>query len=265
MPRPREISISRFNIATNFDTELKFDRLCFLLRMDKRMVGWYLVKFWNFVAKNRAMTGSISGVESWAIAKFIGWDIQNDGDADIFISALKKSGYVSDGRNYPEEPDGTVHDWFDHQPLAREILRARKNREEEPEHKTEPKTKVESTKRPTYEVQMKSFQMEWNVLAQKFGFQSVDLFKKSESADKRREHFRKHFHSGELKPEELFKEIPQSKFLQGKSGDRAFKLSFDFLFQTRKSTGIRQYTLIQEGDYRDKRKGEPDKQFEEWA
>jgi hypothetical protein len=117
MPRPKEHRISRFNVATDLVENLKFARFCQALGVCESRGFTLVVRLFNFVAANRAMTGSIAGIEPWIIARFCWWDSKDDGAPELLIAALKKAGYL--------EQDGTVHDWFEHQPLAADVMRKR--------------------------------------------------------------------------------------------------------------------------------------------
>lgn len=121
MPRQKEHGISRLNIAANLRQNLKFIRFCNELQVKEQPDGiGYLVSFWIFAANNCAMSGSIESIEPWIIAKEAGWT-GNEKTPDQFIAALKKSGLVDE--------NDQIHDWFEHQPLASEVLRNRARRQ----------------------------------------------------------------------------------------------------------------------------------------
>jgi len=126
MPRHKEHGISRFNVSSNLLNSHKF--IAFHKELQKlepnipeESALGILVAFWCFVANNRAMNGSIDGIDPYIIAKQSRWTGDNR-NPDNLIQILKKVGLV--------EQNGQVHDWFDHQPLAKEVLRGRRRREE---------------------------------------------------------------------------------------------------------------------------------------
>lgn len=125
MPRNKEHGISRFNVNSNLRQNLKFIRLCKELKtieptIPEESILGILIAFWSFVANNRAMNGSIEGIDPWIVAKESLWTGKNR-TPESLITALQNSELI--------DQNGQIHDWFDHQPLAKEILRSRKRRE----------------------------------------------------------------------------------------------------------------------------------------
>jgi len=119
--RPKTDNIFRFNVATDLTDNKRFIRFKRCLGTDERTAYLTLVRFFNFVASNYALTGRISvnfrddnsREDADVIADFCWWD----GDPQLLISGLHESGFLED--------DGTVHEWFENQPYASKKLRDR--------------------------------------------------------------------------------------------------------------------------------------------
>lgn len=285
MARQREKGITRFNVTTGLRSRLKFVRFQQRLQIEPFRAYGLLCLFWDFVAENRAMTGSIADVESWAIARHCEWSAAHDGSPELLIQALKFAAFVSDGVNYPEEPEGTVHDWFEHQPLAREVLRGRSRREgeEEPpttsairppnvrDEKPMPSEVISTEEHQLLKLEqrfgetIKAFENDWNLLAEKCGVKPVHLFVKGDTARTRRKNICRALVSGEFKPDVVIAEIPECPRLLG-DNQIQFTVSFDWLF--RKKEGIFNYVKVQDGEWRSKqrRSAEPGREkLHEWG
>ena len=119
MPRHKEQGISRFNVNAHLVESEKFQKFRLFLGISESQAYAILIRFWNCVATNRAMNGNIQDIEQKYLGHYC-WLSELQIDTELFIKALTKSGFLDEDLN--------IHDWFDHQPLAKEVLRNRNRR-----------------------------------------------------------------------------------------------------------------------------------------
>ncbi len=121
--RPRVDNIFRFNVATDLTDNKRFIKFKRLLGVDVPTAYLTLVRFFNFIAANYALSGRIKANSSGnnsvedadVIAEYCFWP----SDPQKLVDALLISGII--------EQDGTIHEWFGNQPYAVEKLRKRDN------------------------------------------------------------------------------------------------------------------------------------------
>lgn len=113
MARQKEESILRFNVATHLCDHIKFQRFSRAINEVESVSYRLVIRFWEWVSINRAMSGAIENVEPEIIAKFCWYE----GDAKLLIDALLKSEFL--------DIDLKVHDWIPNQPLVANRLKQR--------------------------------------------------------------------------------------------------------------------------------------------
>lgn len=129
--RPRTDSIPRFNVDTNLMNNPKFIRFRRLSGLTDLGAWTLLIKFFNYVNANHALTGYVPQEEADDLEDFCCLatiravlSAPNSPESSTktpLYELLTQSGFL--------EPDGAVHDHDGNQPLVAEIRRKREQRE----------------------------------------------------------------------------------------------------------------------------------------
>lgn len=116
--RPRTDSIPRFNVDTYLSSNRKYILFKRKLKLDDAKTYLTLVRFFNYINANCAITGNLQNVHAESLAEFCFWEK----DASELWKTLCEVGFI--------EGNGDIHDQEIHQPLAAEIKRKRKTDDE---------------------------------------------------------------------------------------------------------------------------------------
>lgn len=111
MSTQRRNGIDRFNVATALTDDRKFITFKRALKTDEAHAYLYLVRFFAYMAQNRAFNPQLSPDEADIVADFCYF---TDEPASLIV-ALQIAGFLA--------TDLTVSGWFDHQPLAELLVK----------------------------------------------------------------------------------------------------------------------------------------------
>lgn len=111
--RPRANRIDWFSISTDLELDEKFLAFCKITGASEGQALLSIITLYKYVARHRAMDGSVAGIPSETLAERCYWTDTSNSNA--FTQALQKAGFL--------DKDLNLTDWFDFQPHAKECKR----------------------------------------------------------------------------------------------------------------------------------------------